>query len=429
MVQAIGDSTRQQEDTQTLSITFESFEKGFVLDMKDVEMFYFIEDIFSNCMTGVLRFTDLVGFAEFAPLTGNQERIHITYGTDNDIDLSFDVYKVNEIVPQAESGIDDTASQQLIEITFVDSLFTLMTNQKWSRSFQGESVSDIINHISRHMLNTDIDGQFEPSGESIDFVMPWWTPKQAINWLSRRATSVESGKSGYLFYNNSQGLNYLTLDKLLQGAPRTSGTTKDEYVFSSPDNIWFINKVIGWELIGIDNFFLKWIQGGNKFGYDFTTKSLLNTRYEFKDGLDNITVLGRKALYSDIGTSRADYVIEGDSDSKILDATFYDEFSKRYSLQQGIKIIVRGHEERFAGSMIEIVWPSTEKSLVHNKQMKGLYLVRSVTHQWSPSRPGWIQKLVLLKNGYTDSRNRDLLSVSRKNLYGRQEGILGRIGI
>jgi hypothetical protein len=68
--------------------------------------------------------------------------------------------------------------------------------------------------------------------------------------------------------------------------------------------------------------------------------------------------------------------------------------------------------------MIELEWPSTEKEQKWNKQMKGLYLVKSVTNQWGPTRPGWVQKLVLLKNGYTDSRNRDLVKATRKNLYG-----------
>lgn len=423
---AIGDSKRQQDDTQTISIIFESFEKGFVLDMKDVEMFYFIEDIFTHCMTGVLRFTDLYGFAEFAPLTGNQEKIHIVYGKDKDISLSFDVYQVNEIVPQTGGGVADMGSQNLIELVLVDPLFNFLTNQRWSRSWSQDTISNIVNHISRYHLNASITN-IEASNELIDFCMPFWTPKQAITWLSRRATSSATGKAGYLFFNTSQGLNYVTIDKLLQGSPRKTGETKGVYVFKNPQNVNYINNILGWSLTGVDNFFLKWIRGSTKFGYDFSTKSLLETSNTISDGIKNITVLGRKALYSDIGTARANYMIEGESDSDTLQTMYHDEFNKRYTLQQGIKIIVKGNEERYAGSLIEIEWPSTEKELVHNRQLKGLYLVKSVTHQWSPSRPGWIQKMVLLKNGYTDSRNRNLINATRKNIYGSEaEGILGR---
>ncbi len=426
--QAIADPTRQQEDTQSISLIFESFEQGFVLDMKDVEVFYFIEDIFANCMTGVLRFRDLYGFAEFAPLTGNQEKIHVVYGTKKDITLTFDVWKVNEIVPTSGKGVAELGTQNVIELILVDQIYDLFTNQRWSRSWQQDSVSNIVNHLARYMLDSDIK-VLESSNEEIDFVMPWWTAKQAINWLSKRGKSIVTGKSGYLFYNSSRGLNFVTIEKLLQGSPRKTGDTSGVYLFQNPQNIWYINNVLGFSLVGVDNSFLRWIRGGTKFGYDFTTKSLLEGEFELTDGLDNITVLGRKTLYSDIGTPRADYKNEGESDSDILEVMWHDEFNKRYTLQQGIKIIVKGHEERFAGSMLEIEWPSTEKELIHNKQMKGLYLVRSVTHEWSHGRPGWIQKLVLLKNGYTDSRNKNLLNASRKNVYGSEaEGILGRLG-
>ena len=427
MPQAIGDSTRQQDLTQNISIIFESFEKGFTFEMKDVEMFYFVEDIFSNCLTGVLRFSDLYGFAEFAPLTGHQEKVHIVYGTDKDISLTFDVWKVNELVPQTGGGVADLGSQNLIELILVDQNFDQFVNQRWSRSFTQDSVSNIVRHIARYMLDADIK-TIETSNEEIDFCMPFWTPKQAIDWLSRRGKSAATGKAGYLFYNSSQGLNFVTIEKLLQGSPRKTGETRDVYVFSNPENPWYINTILGWSLTGIDNSFLRWIRGGTKFGYDFSTKSLLEGNYKLRDGLDNITILGRKALYSDIGMPRSDYRNEGETDSDMLEILFQDEFNKRYTLQQGIKIIVKGHEERYAGSMIEIEWPSTERGLVHNRQMKGIYLVKSVTHQWSPSRPGWIQKLVLLKNGYTDSRNRNLLNASRKNVYGTEaEGILGKL--
>jgi len=448
MVNPIADSTRQSEETQSISITFEAFDKGYVLDMNDVELFYFIEDIFSYSLTGVLRFTDLMGFAEFAPLTGSQEKIVIRYGDDKDVKLSFDVYKIREIVPQAAGGVTDSTAHTLIEIVFVDEYHVRMTHQKWSRSFLQSSVSDIVTHLVDNMLEWFLDsGTFEPSREKIDFIMPWWTVKQAISWLSKRGTggtplpslpssiggisipsvpggvSTTGGNPGYLYFpstkNKELGLNFMTLNKLMQGSVRTTGETKGVYVFQNPENINYINRILGWEHIGVDNFFLsKGIHGGNRFGYDFSTKGLLNTRYEYKDGIDKTTILGNKTLYTDMGTSRSEYVIEGDSSIEILDSTFYHEFIKRYSLQQGIKIIVKGHEERYAGALIEIEWPSTEKQLVHNKQMKGLYLIKSVTHQWSPSRPGWIQKLVLLKNGYTDSRNRDLLKASKKNLYG-----------
>lgn len=420
---ALVDSTRSFEETQSIAIIFESFEKGFTLAMEDVEIFYFIEDIFSHSMNGVLRFRDMYGFSEFAPLTGDNERIHIVYGVDNDKELSFDVYQISEI-----AGLNPSGEQQnIIEIVFVDGLFQLFTQQKFSRSWQEESVSNIVRHISKYALKVNRFASIEDSTEAIDFVMPFWTVKHAIDYLSRRGTGSITGQSGYLFFNNSKGLNFITLDSLLNGSPKLKGFTADEYVFDRPGEPFFTNKILGWTLEGVDNFQMNKLRGRSSFGYDFSTKALITNEYEYTDSLDHITVLGRKSLYSDIGTPRADYVLEGETDPKILDAMYYGEFAKRYSLQQAVKLIVRGHEERFAGDMLEIKWPSTEKSLIHNENLKGLYLVKSVTHQWASTRPGWIQKLVCIKNGYTASRNKNLLNATKKNLYGSSvAAVLGK---
>jgi hypothetical protein len=411
---AVDTTSKTFEETQTLALIFESFEKGFTLSIKDLDVFYFIEDIFSHSMNGVLRFRDMYGFSEFAPLTGDKEKIHIIYGVDNDVELSFNVYQISEI-----AGLNPSGDQQnIIELVLVDGMFEQFTQQKFSRSWQQESVSDIVKHILKYSLDITTFDLFEDSNEKIDFVMPYWNVKQAIDYLSRRGTGSTSGQPGYLFYNNSKGHNFVTLETLLKGGPRLEGETAPQYVMDRPDQPWFTNKILGWTMEGVDNFQMNKLRGGNRLGYDFSTKTFIKNRYTYSDALDHVTVLGRKTLYSDIGTSRADYVLEAEADEKILDAMFYGEFAKRYSLQQAVKLIVRGHEERFAGDMLEIKWPSSEKALLHNENLKGLYLVKSVTHQWSATRPAWIQKLVCIKNGYTASRNENLLNAPKRNLYG-----------
>lgn len=423
-----GDGDRTPEDTRSLSVTFEANGRGFVLDTKDIEVFWFLEDIFSHSMTGVLRFRDTMGFSEFAPLTGDNEFIHLTYGRNKDINLTFDVYAVKEVT-QTGAG-SDMVGQNVIEVHFVDDMFQLLTQQKFSRSFKELPVSDIVRHIARNMLQQTTFQKFEASSEQLDFVMPYWTVKQALMWLLKRGTSSVTGTPGYLFYKNSKGLNFVTLDALLQGSVRVGNKTAGTYRFEVPEDPYFLNRILGWTIQGIDNFSINFLRGCHKFGYDFSTKSLIDNKYEFSDGLKKTTVLGRKGLYADIGTPRARFDIEGDSDSKILDSIYYNNFAKRYTMQQAIKIIVKGHEDRFAGDLVEIEWPSTERGLVHNQQMKGLYLVKSITHQWASSRPSWVQKMVLLKNGYTDSRNLNLSSATKRNLYGVGSsslvGVLGR---
>ncbi|MFW6014837.1 MAG: hypothetical protein ACOCRK_00200 [bacterium] len=58
------------------------------LDNNDIMNCYYVEDIFSFCLNGKLRFVDNKGIFEFGPITGN-ESLFIIYGNHEDIELEF----------------------------------------------------------------------------------------------------------------------------------------------------------------------------------------------------------------------------------------------------------------------------------------------------------------------------------------------------
>jgi hypothetical protein len=92
------------------------------------------------------------------------------------------------------------------------------------------------------------------------------------------------------------------------------------------------------------------------------------------------------------------------------------------------EIIVPGKiKDRFCGGLIEIEWPSTVKKQKLNKMMKGLYLVKSITHQYAVGQsPYYTQKLVLMKNGYTDADAANvvkLVKATKSNTYGDRASI------
>ncbi|MFW6377492.1 MAG: hypothetical protein ACOCZ5_02485 [bacterium] len=54
-----------------------------VLSGDEVIQLYFVEDIFSYCMTGKMIFTDTRGLFEFGPITGNETiKIHYSRGDE-----------------------------------------------------------------------------------------------------------------------------------------------------------------------------------------------------------------------------------------------------------------------------------------------------------------------------------------------------------
>ena len=69
---------------------------------------------------------------------------------------------------------------------------------------------------------------------------------------------------------------------------------------------------------------------------------------------------------------------------------------------------------------IEIEWPSNERERTKsfNKQLKGKWLIKSITHQLlGGTTMSYRQRLVLLKNGFEDSDMKDLVNASKMNLY------------
>ena len=111
------------------------------------------------------------------------------------------------------------------------------------------------------------------------------------------------------------------------------------------------------------------------------------------------------------------YKLKGESTDDGLDNQYYSDWLRRYSVQQVLNITVMGHEDRYAGKQIEVIWSPTRKEDVYNKQMSGRYLIKSITHMLAgggglPYR----QRLVLLKNAYDQSDHRDLISSTRRNI-------------
>ena len=393
----------KQDDSGVFSLVFNLESGRAIVDNSAIISMYFIEDIFSFSITGKLIINDMQGLIEFGPITGN-ETVTIIYGKDENIEITFLIYKIGKITPL------DKMSQ--IEIILVDPFFVPLTQTKYSRSWKNTKISNIVKEISKNMLEIDNFHQFEDSNEIIDcFYIPYWTPLKTLTWLMKRCTGASSNQAGYLYFNSNKGTNFITLDNLLSKKVSDS----NNYVLTDTSE-YYNNKILSRTLNGIDRMSMKKIKGAHKLGYDFETKSFLDEEYTYKDSVKNLTILGRKTLFRDISDSNIRFDMEAESDQTFLDNIYNSEFNKKYSLQQTISVIVRGDEKRAAGDIIEIEWLSTSPDEIVNKLMIGKYLIKSITHQFSRNQMPWIQKLVLIKNGYQDVDISELIKASKTNV-------------
>lgn len=405
----------KQEFTEVFSVILSLESGSVVLNAKDIISCFFIEDIFSYCMVGKLIFHDMYGLIEHGPFTGN-EQIVIAYGIDNDLQVPFDIWKIDKV--QQTNPTNPTA-ENLIELYFVDPTYELYTLKRYSRSYSGdEIITNIIKKLLTNMIGLGTKNiNIEESSNSLNnFVIPYWTPMETIRWLIKRAKSATANTSGYVCYNSTEEgfrSNVKTINGLLDAE---NYIDPDEYIFEDTKNS--TNKILEWWTSGLDKSSTKFLRGGKWRGFNSSTKSFLESEYKYSDGVDDSVLLGRKSLFNDISDTDTVNILLGESDSELMENIIYDGWSKRYNIQQVVNIVVRGHEKRYAGQQIEIEWTSTDKIQRYNKMMKGKYLIKSITHMFSGgSSMPYRQRLVLIKNAYSDADMISLYEAKKMNIY------------
>ena len=411
------------KEEKQFSVTLNLSRDSVALDSAYINNCYFIEDIFSYSIVGKLDFTDSQGILEFGPLTGN-ETLTISYGFDRDVEKTFDIYKIGN-AHQISPG---EANNLRIELFFVDPMYTLLNNYEYSISWKDKKIDEIIDNISKNMLEVQNFNKFEKTQETLDFFYsPYWKPLELINWLMKRASGSFSKQSGYVFFNNTantdkpgreNNCNFVTLEKLLQQEELIQLNNEDEgkYIFQS-EGTSFYNKILDMYISLIDKMGLKDLKGGMRFGYDFKRKKFLTGKYNYKKAKSNYTMHGKYTLFEDISDESTHHIFEGETDQALLDNIFYNDWIKRYCNQLLVSIIVSGHERRYAGGVIDVVWPSADAvNEKFNKNLQGKYLVKSVTHQFSGAQnPQYKQKLNLIKTAYHESIASELSKVDKQN--------------
>jgi hypothetical protein len=177
---------------------------------------------------------------------------------------------------------------------------------------------------------------------------------------------------------------------------------------------------LSWWIDGHNKSTVRPLRGGNWKGYDFKNKSLINQKYDYQDGVDKTIMLGKSTLFQDFSFTDALQNLSYETSSALTENVWYDDWVKRYCLQNIVNVIISGNEQRYAGMQINVSWPSGDKKReIFHKQLRGVYLIKSITHNFMPSdgNYGYQQRMVLIKNAYQDSDVKKLLPSTLKNIY------------
>lgn len=172
------------------------------------------EDMFSNTMSGHVFLEDALDLVNTLPIVG-QEMLLVELQTPSFkkiIKKRFYIYKLEHRILNARS------SQYMLQFCSIELINS--ANSKVSRAFSGK-IHDTIKQLfcqAPHGDDRYIASQeqlyYEPTRNSLEFIAPYWTPLQTINWLCEKALN-ERGAANYLFYETNQGFEFYSLDNLL----------------------------------------------------------------------------------------------------------------------------------------------------------------------------------------------------------------------
>jgi hypothetical protein len=357
------------------------------------------EDIFSNTMSGSVVIQDSLDLIDSVPLIG-QEQLRLTIQTPtltNKIEKVFYIYKLQNRATSKRS--------QIYMLNFCSRELIYSVNSKVAKAFSG-NISDTVSSIftDPRYLASDTKLLLEKTKNSYNFVAPYWSPLETINWLTGKSIN-ERGVPNYLFFETNQSYEYVSVDTLIQQP------IEREYIYSDVD----ANTIFGAQGSKDDKYkivesmsnavtfdYLRNLSAGmyssKLYTYDLTTKNINTNTYDYIDDFDKSNHLEKIPLKTDDLLRKkiaSLYFIEKNNyqTGALKSQGYNDFFLQRNSLLEQlsafkISINVKGRTDIKAGNTINFTINSMRQILSDEIDTSGKsdyfcgkYLVTAICHK------------------------------------------------
>ena len=215
---AIDDGIKNAVQFQIKTLTLVG-SNGSVIDLIEVmrELNIF-EDLFGNYMTGSVFISDTQNIINLLPIIGTEHLVVslIKPSTPWNITKTFRVYKITD----RKKG---SAFSEDYILHFCSEEAIINESIKVSKAYISMPVSDIIKDIATNFLKIDL--QKFPSDSltstvgNFDIIVPFWEPFYTINWLARMARTGSDPGCSFLFFEDSKGYHFTSIEELSQQDP------------------------------------------------------------------------------------------------------------------------------------------------------------------------------------------------------------------
>jgi hypothetical protein len=192
---------------------------GASVDLREVmrELNIF-EDLFNNTMSGDLFISDSQNLINVLPIMGG-EYLSVKLSKPT---FPFKLSKVFQIYKISDRRKGGTFSEDYI-LHFCSLEHVLSESIKVSKAYRGMSISKMIWDIATNYLQIDSDkfpsSALDSTVGNFNIVIPNWPPFYAINWLSRMARSAAAPGCSFLFFEDTVGYHFTSIEALSQQDP------------------------------------------------------------------------------------------------------------------------------------------------------------------------------------------------------------------
>lgn len=359
------------------------------------------EDLFSPFITGNIVIKDSLDLVNLFPFVG-EETLELKLSTptlkEGNIDAKFYIYKMSD-----RDMVGDKSVVYQLHFTSIDAVVDL--NKAISKTFSGK-VSDIAQTVfsdKANGLQTTKPVNIEETANSTKYVSNFWSPVKNLFYLVSNSVN-KAGSPSYLYYENRDGYNFLSLDSLYT-QPVLQEFIYDNYVrdnLNGGGNIKNINedyKRI--EIITIPEAFdyisriRNGMYGSKQYNHDIVSKKISSKNYDMlqsfdkRNHLNNFPLASKKAVYR--YNSKIDFEPKYYNNfSNFGDVTNSSIIQERTSVLKQIEstkiqIIVAGRMDYTVGRKVTVTLPRIEPYTSQDrdptdKMFSGTYLISAVNH-------------------------------------------------
>lgn len=382
----------QNGDVKILGIILHSIDNrksvNIINQCKNIDIY---EDIFSPSVYGEIFVYDSIDLLNDFPILG-EERIEIQFSTNNEENKIYNLF----VVEITEISPNDTEKGKTFTLRLVSEEHLINQTFKISKKY-----SDGCDNIVRDLFNQlqSPKSLFTEKSKGIEEILiPKMYIFQAVDFIRQRAVSLENISSSYLFFENSDGFHFKTIEKLFEDGSKRIGTKKfyfDQVTKEDTTTVQYRNilnmsrkpatntveKLNNSQNYAVRTFDI--LTGGTTFSTYINSND--QTKYKFFEETKPLNTSAFEKKYSK-GFGQVYFVPKDSSkpDNFIEEKIIHQNAYMNRLMQNIITINVYGDSELKAGDVIECNLPAgglvfTEKEKA-DRLINGNYLIKSLHH-------------------------------------------------